>query len=491
MTTSKNAPRRGGMVRNFIHLGLGQIASTLLSMLLAAAVSRVLGPADYGVLGLVIAISTFAWVVIDWGYGAVIVREAARDAGRSGNLLGTGLALRTVCALLACPVVFVVALLLLRYDLLTCVLASAAVLTILPQSLGLSFGWVFRARERMDRDAQLNVLLKLATWVGCIICLALGGRLAGLVFTWLVAGCLTLLIAIVMYRSLHLPGFSVTRSTARELLRDGAPMFAMSLATAVEPFFNYNILYKLAGPQTAGWYNAAWSIAGTLVAPAAVLSTAMYPRLAAAAGSAAEFRRAFDVSLRPLLLLATLAAAGTYLFADVPIALINGREKFGPAADTLRAFAPVLLLLYVDMFFTVVILALGKAGRLAGAKVASVVLTTGLAIVLVPICQARFSNGGLGVMHALVAGELLMAVASVVLVREAVDDRVIGDIFRSLAAGAATVLLFELLPAFTPFLGIPLCVLAFAVLSWLVGAVRRSDIDVLLASFRKSPPVQG
>ena len=76
--------------------------------------------------------------------------------------------------------------------------------------------------------------------------------------------------------------------------------------------------------------------------------------------------------------------------------LIYSLQKFGPAADTLRAFAPVLLLMYVDIFLSVAILAAGKAGRLASAKVASVVLTTGLVFVLVPVCQARFANGGLG-----------------------------------------------------------------------------------------------
>ena len=92
----------------------------------------------------------------------------------------------------------------------------------------------------------------------------------------------------------------------------------------------------------------------------------MYPRWSKAAGDDAEFKRAFDISFRPLLLLAILGAVGTYLFADVAVGLIYSMQKFGPAADTLRAFAPVLLLMYVDMFLGMAILAAGKAGRLAG-----------------------------------------------------------------------------------------------------------------------------
>jgi O-antigen/teichoic acid export membrane protein len=301
-----------------------------------------------------------------------------------------------------------------------------------------------------------------------------------------VAGCLTLVIGIVMYRRLHLPKLTATIPTVRTLLGDGAPIFAVSLAVAIEPFVNANILYKLASPAVVGSYGAAWIIAGTLIAPATVLGATMYPRLSTAAGDAAEFKRAFDVSFRPLLLLAVLGAVGTWLFAEVPIGLIYSLQKYGPAADTLRAFAPVLLLMYVDTFFSQAILAVGNAGRLASAKVTSVVVSTTLVFMLVPIFQTRDGNGGLGVMYAMAIGELMMFAASCFLLRHVLDRRTIGDLLRSLLAGATTVLLFRLLPEFNPILAIPLCVAMFAALSLLTGAVKRSDVEALVASARQS-----
>jgi O-antigen/teichoic acid export membrane protein len=489
MMQSETAPRRGGMLRNAIHLGLGQVATTILTILLSATMARTLGPSDFGQLYLLMSIATFAYVLIDWGHGGIIGREAARHPERSGELLGSALAARTAGALLACPLV-VATTWLLGYDLHTCLLAAALILGWLPQYLGLSFGWVFRSHERMDQDALLNVAFKLATLLGAITCFALGGRLAGMVLVWSVAGCLTLAIGIAMYRHLKLPKISATMATARKLLRDGAPLLAMSFAIAVEPFFNANILYKLGSPAVVGWYGAAWNIAGTLIAPATILGATMYPRLSMAAGNVAEFKRAFDNSFRPLFLLAVLGAVGTYLFADVAIGLIYSLKEFGPAADTLRAFAPVLLLMYVDVFLSMAIVAAGKAGRLAVAKVASVVVTTGLVFALVPLCQTRFSNGGLGVMYAMAIGELLMLVSAGVLIREAFDGRKFADISRSVIAGVVTVLLLRALPVFTPFLAIPLCVVVFGGTALLVGAVKRSDVDLLAAPFRKKrPPV--
>jgi len=487
MTSRNSAPHRRGIVRNVIHLGLGQAATTILTILLSATLARTLGPSDFGLLYLLTSVATFAYVVVDWGHGGLIIRETARRPDRSGDLLGSALALRTVFAFVACAVA-VATTWLLGYDVRTRVLTGALILGWLPQYLGLSFGWVFRGRERMDRDAVLNVVLKLATLIGSIACLALGGRLLGLVLAWSVAGCLTLGLGMAMYRRLHLPTISATMSTARELLRNGAPLLAISLAAGIEPYVNANILYKMASPAVVAWYGAALNIAGTLIAPATILGATMYPRLSTAVGDAAEFKRAFGMSFRPLLLLAVLGAIGTYLFADVPVGLIYSLQKFGPAADSLRAFAPVLLLMYVDVFLATAIVAAGKAGRLAGAKVASVVLTTGLVFVLVPFCQARFANGGLGAMYAMAIGELLMVLAEGILIRDALDGRTIGDVCRSLIAGAATILLMRLLPGLSPFLAIPLCVLVFGGVSLLVGAVKRSDVELLLASFRNPPP---
>jgi O-antigen/teichoic acid export membrane protein len=487
MTSGKSAPRRGRLVRNTIHLGLGQVATTILTILLSAAMARTLGAADFGLLYLLTSIATFAYVIVDWGHGGIVIRETARHPDRSGDLLGSALAVRTACALLACAAA-VATTWLLGYDVRTRALTGALILAWLPQYLGLSFGWVFRGHERMDRDALLNVVLKLATLLGSIACLGFGGRLLGLVVAWSVAGCLTLAVGIAMYRRLHLPTIVAKVSTARELLHAGTPLLVMSLAVAIEPFFNANILYKLVPAAVVGWYGAAWNIAGTLIAPAMILASAMYPRLSTAAGDTAEFKRVFDVSFRPLLLLAVLGAVGTYLFADVAVGLIYSIRKFASAADTLRAFAPVLLLMYVDVFLASAIVAAGKAKRLAGAKAAQVVLTTGLVFVLVPVCQARFANGGLGVMYAMAIGELLMLVNAGYLIRDDVDGRTFGDLCRCLFAGAATVALLRLLPALTPFLAVPMCVLVFGALSWLVGAVKRSDIEMLLASFRKSTP---
>lgn len=487
MARNSGTPRRGGMIRNIVHLGLGQVATTILTIVLNATLARSLGAADFGLLYLLTSIASFAYVVVDWGHAPLIIRETARDRLQSGLLMGSAMALRSATALVACVVVFGITWLL-GYDLKTRVLAVVLILGLLPQYLGLSLGWVFRGIERMERDAQINVLYKLVALVLSLVSLKLGGHVAGLILAWTVAGALTLVCGVAMYRSMHLPKLAVSAKAARGLLRDGVSMFAMTAAVSIEPLVNANILYKTASSAVVGWYGANWAIVGTLLAPATVLGAAMFPRLSAVADNDAEFRRAFDVSFRPIALVAILGAVGTYLFADVPIEIIYTLERFGPAADNLRACALVMLLMYVDIYLANVVVAARRASRLAIAKIAAVVVSTALVFVLVPICQERFGNGGLGAIYAMAFGELLMFVASYLLIKDVVDGRTFINLLRSLLAGAATILIFRWLPPFTPFLGIPACVVIFAGIAMLVGAFKWSDVEPLLSAFRKQAP---
>ena len=482
--TSESAAPRPGLARNALHLGLGQVVTTVLTMLFSATIARTLGAAEFGLLYLLTSIANFAYVFVDWGHGPYVTREIARRPERSGELMGSVLVVRALTAVAMCGLAVAVTWLL-GYDLRTRLLAGLLIVAWLPQYMGLTYSWAFRGRERMEYDALIQVVLKFGTLVLAVACLALGGRLVALIPMFGVAGAITFAAAAVLYHRLGFPALRFSRATARELIRDGAPMLAISLAVAVQPYIDANLLYKLAPTEVVGWYGAAWVIAGTLVAPAMILGATMYPRLSRVSADPAEFSRTLRLSFRPLLLVAVLGGVGMYLFADFAVGVIYSRQKFGPSAAILRAFTPALLLIYIDMLFGHAILAVGKAGQLAKAKMVAVVVTTGVELVLIPFCQARFGNGGIGIVLAMACGELVMVTAAVLLIRDIVSVAMGLDFLRGLVAGAATIAVMRLLPPINPLLGIPLCVVTFAAVAVVVGLVRRSDLELLPPFFRK------
>ena len=149
------------------------------------------------------------------------------------------------------------------------------------------------------------------------------------------------------------------------------------------------------------------------------------------------------------------------------------------------AVAPVLLLLYVDMMFGQAIMATGRAALLAWVKLASVVVTTALEFVLIPWSQARYANGGVGLMLALASGELLMVAAAVVILRAAINKGMLVDFLRGLLVGAATVVFMRVLPELAWFVGVPVCIGTFLVLCVVAGLLQREDIQLLTDAFGK------
>ena len=84
------------LARNALHLVIGQVATMVLGILFSAALGRKLGAGDFGLYFLISSFSAFALVVVDWGQQYFGIREVAAPPERGGDLLGTGLVLRTV-----------------------------------------------------------------------------------------------------------------------------------------------------------------------------------------------------------------------------------------------------------------------------------------------------------------------------------------------------------------------------------------------------------
>ena len=82
------------LVRNVSYLGIGQVASTALGFFLNAVIGRALEPAQLGILYIVLAISSFVYVIVDWGQSSYLVREMARGRIDEPELIGSALLIR-------------------------------------------------------------------------------------------------------------------------------------------------------------------------------------------------------------------------------------------------------------------------------------------------------------------------------------------------------------------------------------------------------------
>jgi O-antigen/teichoic acid export membrane protein len=454
----------------------GQVATSVLSLILTAILGRWLGAVEFGNYYLLVALSAFAYVFVDWGQSAYLIRESARRRDDSDFMLGGALAFRAAVAFVA-ALALAMLVRVLNHDSRTEFLALIAVVCGLPFALSQAYGYMFRGRDRMDLDAAVAVTGKALTVVVTVPVVVLGGGLPAVLLMQAVGSAGALLVAVHLAHNIGLKAQCPDRGILQELACGGAPIAVFFLAMAAQPFVDAIVLSALAPPEVVGWYGAARTIMLAIFAPATILAAASFPEFSRASGSVADLRRALRVPLRLLLGLAALATVGTYLFADVAVSLIYGRGHFDSAAAVLKMFAFVLPLLFVDMLFATAITAVGKIKEISLVKALSVGVSTGLAILFIPLCQARFDNGGIGLVLAFGSSEVLMLAAVVrLLPRGAVYRGALLDFLRAAVSAAGTVVIIWALPTITPWVAVPACVAVFVTLALASGLVRRTDL---------------
>jgi O-antigen/teichoic acid export membrane protein len=211
-----------------------------------------------------------------------------------------------------------------------------------------------------------------------------------------------------------------------------------------------------------------------------ILATATFPQLSRAAGAPDRFGPEVRNALRPMMLIGALGAAGTYLFAQVAVEVIYGRSHYAQAVPILQVFSPAMFLLFVDIILGRALVALNGAKALAVLKVASVVVSTALDLVLIPWFQAHDRNGGIGVIVAFALSELVMFAGMIAIMpRGTLRLDSVVEAAKTLTAAGVTVLMLRSIPGLPPAAGIPLTITIFFAVAFAFRLVHRSDLALL------------
>ena len=474
---------RRSIVRGAVHLLTGQVATTLLAIVLNAQLGRTLGPTDFGLYFFLLTQTWFVHVITEWGQGDILLREVARRPEKTSHLVGGALLIRVA---LTVPVLgaATLAVIGMGYEARTTQLLVLVVIAYIPTALSDVYGTAFRGHERMDVDARSDVLGKFLHVAFVSVAFALGGRLVSVIVSLFASGLASLAYLASRFRDLGVRRLQVSRSEIRLLQRDGFPVLLGDVLGHAQLYTETLILSALATTEVLGWYGAARSVSNTLLMPAAILLSASYPRLARAAGDGAALRGELGAGLRAVLILGALVTTGTALFADVAIHLIYGQEGYGPAVLILQCSGVVLFLLFLTMFLGSTVVIIGKARQFTLVR-AFVIPGAALASWwLVPRAQEALGNGARGAIAATTGAELLVLVATFFLLPR---GSVRGDLILVLGRApiCAAVAALAALPFDSPFVGIPLFLLVFGACAWLLRLVRPQDVQMVRDAFRE------
>jgi len=475
------------VLHNAAFLVLSQLTTTALSIVVSALLGRWLGAGDFGTLFLVTSNITLAYVFVDWGQQGYLVGSIAQDRRRSSELLGAAMVLRLGLAVVASSALVGIAHLL-NYAAPVARLVAFMAVTFLPTTMVNAIALVLRGHERMDLEAVTTTSAAALNGVLTICAVLLGGRLPAIIGAGGIAGLFALVIAVRNLRRISAPALSATARALRELFLGGAPFLVLNVAIAAHPYIDATILAKLAPATSVGWFGGANRILATLVFPAGVFGAACYPMLSRiAASEPARFGAVARSAIRPMVVLGVLAAAGTYLFADVGVSLVYSRQRFGPSIAVLQAFAPYLLLVFINMVLGYTLLANRGSHRslFTAAKIVAFTLGAGLDLLLVPHFQARYGNGGVGIALSCGASEIVMTIGAVALMPSGTLDRsVLGVFVRSLCAGAAMLAAGALLSQLPLVVRLVVSLGTFAAAAVAFRLIGRDDLEMLRNAMR-------
>ena len=479
-----NSDNRRLLVRNVSHLAIGQVVSTTLGILLSAVIGRALEPAQLGLLYTVAAISTFAYVIVDWGQGTYLVREMARGRTDEPELIGSALLFRLI-AIVFISVLGVVIALPLGYSGQFFVLTLLAMVSGLPATLYAPFACSFRSRDRMDIDVLSNILGKAIALIATAIAMSLGGGLIEVILMQALGGISTLLIgAIAAARADVKVKAPVTKTPpgAWSVWSANCDLLGRSGHAASHRDID---AFCVGGPRGRRVVRRGYQHYWHCDFSRNDLLAATFPQLSRASRSLPDLRRTIDATSRVMFIAAAFTSSALYLFAEHIVAIIYGHGRFEETASILKVSAAFVPLLFLVLVLASAMNAIGKNKEMAAISVVRIVFCVVFNWLLIGYWQRQYGNGA--IVLTIIAGlaEVPATVACLKLLpKGAVGSAVTLNMVRAYVASLCTVIPLAMLQPLGLLYLSPLFILLFAITSMGTRLVLPADLRLAMEMVR-------
>jgi O-antigen/teichoic acid export membrane protein len=459
------------LARNFSWLTLQELLIRLVGLVTAIYLARTLSAADYGALGLALAVTSFAGVLVRAGTGSRATRLTARDPTAVPLIYAQVNGLRVAAAAVTLALLAGFSGVIAPVFSISPTLLILCSLLLLPQAL--TVAWAFRGLDDMRITAVADIAEKVLTLLALLwLVRGIGNDVLWAPVAEAAAG---LLVIAWLYRRLArlYPGLRL-RFRVRdwpEITREALPLGLATLLGSVYLNGGVLLLGWLASAGSAAMFLVAQKVMLTLAILLQVINKAAFPSasrlvqrdLPAALSLATQLLRFYLVVIIPVFLLVAFHAG------DV-LALLFG-PAYAEAAEVLIALLAALPFLVVSNSLQMLLMALPRPGAVLTARIGGAAVLLSLGLLLIP------RTGATGAAVALAAGEVASTAALFLFVFRATGgvpwDR---RCFAPPAAGAAAALAYAAVQAWPIVLKLPLAAAIYLVLVVLLAGVSRGEM---------------
>lgn len=454
-----------------------RILSRLVALFIVIVLANHLGGDRYGRYTTLVAYSALVSVLADLGLNPLYTREAARDPARLTLYLGTLLSGKLALAVIS---ILVLAGALAYAGLGSLLLPGAALLALTTYSTLLRNTFYAVGRLEFEAVAILGEVAILAT-------LVLAGARTGKgvsFFVWAYAAsyaftCAYCLVVIPLFRLARLRlGFD--SGLFRAWLRLAFPFALGSFLTNLYFRADVPILQHFKPFDEVGWYQFAYKPFESLQFLPLAIQTVVYPLLGVYHRQASPLlESAYARFFKILVLLGWPLTVGTFVLVH-PVGRLF--RLFPQSEPSLRILALAIVFLFANSAFTAMLYAIDRQDLFAWATGIAVVVNLALNFALIP------AYGYLAASATTVITEAAFSVAGWFFVARRHRLAWLRVSWRGLLAGLAMGAVLVPLAGRSLLISAPIGLAAYVLALWLLRAVERDELDLLLVGLRLRRP---
>lgn len=365
-------------------MALAQIISRVAMIFYLAALARHVGTEGVGQISTGTAINAMLLLLIGPGLTILLIREVAADHERVHKYISSALLLR---ALLIVPFIGMAALLahLNGYpqETITIIYLYSAVYAM--DTLGEVLISAFRAYERMEFEAGLQIIRDFINIGLSLLVIAAGGSLLAVVFISVVAQLVKLALTIYfLLRHVVKLRLEFDLSFSKQLLFASLPFGVLLIIQTLQAEFGTYVLSVNRSAEEVGIYAAANTVIIMLLYVPNAFAAAIYPNFAKLhKQSKQQLAHFYHVCYKYLLVLSFPLAVGTLLVGPRAIELVYG-EAFAASTPVVRVMA-IFLFTVVGFANGAFLYATEQQRFYAWTQGLAAIINAVLALVLIPV----------------------------------------------------------------------------------------------------------
>jgi O-antigen/teichoic acid export membrane protein len=457
-------------------LSLAEGVSQLVNFAFVVSLARVFGREVVGVYAFSMAVGAFLSILISSGTLTLVLRKISREPDRTAETTGALLGFQICLALVLVLVAHVAARLLNASPLMVWGVTLIVGHQMLIQITQL-FVVGFMAREEMLPVALLPLVRRVTMLLLAGLAMICGGRAEFTLLAMPVAALLTLIMAGVhAARRFGSPRLRLEPAEVASYLAEARPFFFVVVLSTLYSRLGIVYLTVLGGQVEAGLFASAERLVVAAGIVQAMFAAALFPVVSRLWETDRErFAELTQRAGRLVMFLALPVATLLTLFARDIVGIFYG-EAFSDATGILAAVAWVLVVRGIGQLLSTTAQAADQQSVLVTSRALGLIALTLASLALIP----RF--GGMGLVVAMLASEILAAMLSMVALQRArVPVIGFGSVLRVVPACVLAAGLAYLVSDLALWLRVFVVAGGGAAALWICGAIRGNDLAYLRA----------